>query len=248
MVTTTLLWLLYVVKSKRLALPLAVLIVTPVALFELVFLLANGIKILDGGYVPVVIALMLGLVMWAWWRGTQSVLQNTQKRRIGVKGFIAKMEHSSAHVIPGTALYLSPDPDAVPSALLHNLKHNRVRHAQIVLLTVETLRVPQATADERASFERLSPGFARLTLRFGFMETPNVSRAMGAARRAGLKFDVMATTFFLSRNRVFATEPFGFGRIMDRIFVFLSRLAADPTEYYHLPRNRVVELGERTAL
>jgi len=229
-------------------LPVALVIVAPVGVLELVFLAANLSKIHDGGYVPVLIALALGAVMWAWWRGTQQLLGIADKSKVALKGFVEQMEKSSAHVIPGTAFFLSADPDAVPSALLHNLKHNRVRHEQTVLLTVETLRAPMALAEERVSLERLTPGFTRLTLRFGFMETPNVSRALGQARQAGLKFDVMATTFFLARKRFVVVGPFGIGRIFDQIYAFLSRLSADPTEYYHLPRNRVVELGERTAI
>ncbi len=248
MVVTTTLWLLYVVNNKRLSLSVALALVAPVASLELVFLAANLSKINDGGYVPVLIALALGIVMWAWWRGTQQLLGIAQKSKVGLNGFARQMEKSSAHVIPGTAFFLTPDPDAVPSALLHNLKHNRVRHEQTVLLTVETLRVPTATAEERVSLERLTPGFVRLTLRFGFMETPNVSRALGQARKAGLAFDVMTTTFFLGRRRFVVVGPFGIGRVFDQIYAFLSRLSADPTEYYHLPRNRVVELGERTAI
>jgi KUP system potassium uptake protein len=248
MVTTTLLWLIYVVKTGRLSLPVALMMAAPVGLLELVFLTANMSKFHDGGYVPVFIALALAVVMGAWWRGTQETKAVADKGKIALQGFVARMEGSSAHIIPGTAIFLSPDATAVPQALLHNLKHNRVRHEQVVLLTVETLRVPVATADERVSFERLTPGFARLTLRFGFMETPNVSRALGQARRVGLKFDVMTTTFFLGRRRFVVVGPFGIGRIFDQIYAFLTRLAADPTEYYHLPRNRVVELGERMAL
>jgi KUP system potassium uptake protein len=248
MVTTTVLGLLYVVNSGRMSLPLALVLVAPVGTLELIFLASNLSKIHDGGYVPVLIALALGVVMWAWWRGTQQTLAASQRTKIALDSFVAQMEQSSAHVIPGTAFFLTPDPDVVPSALLHNLKHNRVRHEQTVLLTVETLRVPLATPDERISLEQMTPGFVRLIVRFGFMETPNVSRALGLARRAGLKFDVMTTTFFLGRRRFVVVGPFGIGRIFDQIYAFLSRLSADPTEYYHLPRNRVVELGERTAL
>ena len=157
------------------------------------------------------------------------------------------MRNSSVHIIPGTAFFLTGDPDIVPSALLHNIKHNRVLHDQTVLLTVETLRVPYATAEERATVEPLGGCLLRLTLRFGFMETPNVSKAMTHARRAGLKFDVMTSTFFLGRRRAVATGR-GLELVLDRIYVALSRIAADPTDFYHLPRDRVVELGERVAI
>ncbi len=245
MVITTLLGLIYVISLGRLKPLTALLLVAPIMVLELAFLSSNLSKIHDGGYVPMLIALVVGLIMWAWWRGTQILLVKAHKNQVALIGFVGSMGRSSANIIPGTAFFLTPDPDTVPSALLHNLKHNRVLHEQTVLLTVETLRVPFATAEERASYEQLSSGFARLVLRFGYMETPNIARAMGPARKAGLKFDVMTSTFFLGRRRPVVTGPFGVARVFDRIYTLLSRLAADPTEYYHLPRNRVVELGER---
>jgi KUP system potassium uptake protein len=151
----------------------------------------------------------MALIMWAWWRGTQLVRARVHKMAISVKSLCRSMRNSSVHVIPGTAFFLTGDSGIVPSALLHNIKHNRVLHEQTVLLTVETLRVPYATAEERASVEPLGGCFLRLILRFGFMETPNVSRAMAMPGRAGLRFDVMASTFFLGRRRAVVAGPAG---------------------------------------
>ena len=248
MVLTTILGALYLHKARRMALPLVFLIVTPFLAVEFAFLASNLMQIADGGYVPALIALVLCVVMIAWWRGTQRVSARLHKQAIPLASFVRSMRHSSVHVIPGTAFFLTPDADVVPSALLHNLKHNRVLHDQTVLLTVETLRVPYATMEERAEYKVLDSHFAVLTLRFGFMETPNVSRAMVHARRAGLKFDVMASTFFLGRRRPVASGPSGLGLMLDRIYAGLSRISADPTDFFHLPRDRVVELGERVAI
>ena len=247
MVLTTLLGTLYLVRSGRLSAPVAVLVAAPFLAVELVFLASNALKIGDGGYVPVIAAAVTGFIMWTWWRGTQAVKARVAKLAISTGGFVKMMRNSSVNVIPGTAFFLTGDPEIVPSALLHNIKHNRVLHEQTVLLTVETLRVPYATADERASVEPLGGCFIRVILRFGFMETPNVSRAMVHARAAGLKFDVMASTFFLGRRRAVATGS-GLELLMDKAYVALSRMAADPTDFYHLPRDRVVELGERVAI
>ncbi len=247
MVLTTLLGALYLVRSGRMRAPMAALAVAPILSVELVFLASNLAKIGDGGYVPVVVAGVVGLVMWAWWRGTQAVKTRVGKLAVSVPSVVRMMRNSSVNVIPGTAFFLTGDPEITPSALLHNIKHNRVLHEQTVLLTVETLRVPFATADERATVEPLGGCFVRLILRFGFMETPNVSRAMAHARAAGLKFDVMASTFFLGRRRAVATGQ-GLELAMDKLYVGLSRIAADPTDFYHLPRDRVVELGERVAI
>ena len=247
MVLTTLLGTLYLVRSGRLSAPVAVLVAAPFLAVELVFLASNALKIGDGGYVPVIAAAVTGFIMWTWWRGTQAVKARVAKLAISTGGFVKMMRNSSVNVIPGTAFFLTGDPEIVPSALLHNIKHNRVLHEQTVLLTVETLRVPYATADERVSVEPLGGCFIRVILRFGFMETPNVSRAMVHARAAGLKFDVMASTFFLGRRRAVATGS-GLELLMDKAYVALSRMAADPTDFYHLPRDRVVELGERVAI
>ena len=247
MVLETILASLFIWRALRVPLGLSVLIVAPVLVVETTFFASNALKFFDGGYVPVIAAAVVGFIMWAWWRGTQLVRARVAKLAVSVPSFLKMMKGSSVNIIPGTAFFLTGDPDIVPSALLHNIKHNRVLHAQTVLLTVETLRVPYATAEERASVEPLGASVQRLTLRFGFMETPNVSRAMVHARRAGLKFDVMGSTFFLGRKRAVATGS-GLELIMDRVYVALARIAADPTDFYHLPRDRVVELGERVAI
>jgi KUP system potassium uptake protein len=247
MVLETTLGALFLWRVMKIRLPLSLLIVSPILLLETTFFASNATKFFDGGYVPVLIALCMALVMASWWRGTQKVMARVHKLAISVPSLVRSMRNSSVHVIPGTAFFLTPDADVVPSALLHNLKHNRVLHEQTVLLTVETLRVPYATAEERATVEPLGGCFLRVILRFGFMETPNVSRAMAHARAAGLKFDVMASTFFLGRRRAVATGE-GVDLVMDKLYVALSRMAADPTDFYHLPRDRVVELGERVAI
>ena len=226
---------------------MAMLLAAPILGVELVFLASNLSKISDGGYVPAIAAAVIGFIMWSWWRGAQAVRARVAKLAVSVPNLVRMMRNSSVHRIPGTAFFLTGDPEIVPSALLHNIKHNRVLHEQTVLLTVETLRLPYATADERVFVEPLGGSFVRLVLRFGFMETPNVSRALAHARRAGLKFDVMSSTFFLGRRRAVATGE-GLELALDKVYVALARMAADPTDFYHLPRDRVVELGERVAL
>ena len=247
MVLTTTLGVLFLIRSGRLRPLPALLLAAPVAAVEGVFLASNLAKIGDGGYVPVLVAGVTALIMGSWWRGAQLVRARVQKMAIAVPSFVRMMRNSSVNVIPGTAFFLTGESGIVPSALLHNIRHNRVLHEQTVLLTVETLRVPYATAEERASVEVLGGCFLRLTLRFGFMETPNVSRAMAHARRAGLRFDVMSSTFFLGRRRAVATGR-GLELALDRFYVAMSRFSADPTDFYHLPRDRVVELGERVAI
>lgn len=247
MLVTTLLALIYLHGSNKMPFWLALLMLVPIGVIEMFFLMANLVKVLDGGYVPLLLAVALGTIMWAWWSGTQAIAQKAHRTAVDFDRFVASMARSSVHIVPGTALFLTSDPSVTPSALLHNIKHNHVLHQQNVLLTVETLRVPVATTEERASFESIDERFGRLTLRFGYMETPNVSNAMLAARRAGLKFDVMSTSFFLGRRRPVFSSVFGIKRFLSQLYALLYRFATDPSDYFRLPRNRVVELGERFA-
>jgi KUP system potassium uptake protein len=245
MVLTTILAFIYLRASGRMSLPGTLALLLPIGLFELAFALSNIVKIATGGYVPVMIAVVLGLVMWSWWSCALALKEKSHRLAVSFASFQTSMAKSSVTIVPGTAFFLTSDATVVPSALLHNLKHNRILHEQNVLLTVETLRAPVALAEERASFERLDARFVRLTLRFGYMELPNVARALTHARRAGLRFDVMSASFFLGRRRPIPQSPFGARRFFENLFAVLYRFSTDPTDYFHLPRNRVIELGER---
>jgi KUP system potassium uptake protein len=248
MLITTALAFVYLFKSGLMHWGLALLLTGPIFAIESLFFASNLAKIGDGGYVPLLVAAGIGVTMWAWWRGTQTILAKVLRQQVSLVSFVRSMTKSSVHMVPGTAFFLSPDADVVPQALLHNLKHNRVLHDQNVILTIETLRTPTADAAESASYEVLSPHFSRLTLRFGFMQTPNVSRALGQARKSGLRFDVMQTSFFLGRRRPVIAAEMGLKRGLDRLYALLTRFSADPSDFYHLPRNRVVELGERVTI
>jgi KUP system potassium uptake protein len=248
MIVTSLLALLYLVRIRGYGHVRAFLSVLPILVVEAAFAAANFTKLHEGGYVPVLIAVAMLLVMWAWVRGTAMISAKTRHTEIPLEGFLSSMRGSSVARVPGTAFFLTGDGSTVPAALLHNLKHNRVLHARNVLLTVKTASVPHVDDDERLEMEDLGQGFQRVTLRFGFMETPNVSRALGLARREGLKFDVMSTSFFLGRRRYVPGMRIGMSRILDRIYVALTRVAADPIDYFHLPRDRVVEIGARMSV
>jgi KUP system potassium uptake protein len=248
MVITTLLLIIWALASRRRPVWQTMLLALPILGIEIGFLAANLSKFADGGYAPVAVAAFGMLLMWAWWRGTQSILARIRRTRIELRPFADRMLASSAHTVPGTAFFLTPDADAVPSALLHNLKHNRVLHERNVILTVDSLRLPVAPDEERMTIEVLNDRFTRVVLRYGFMETPNLSRALARARREGLKFDVMSTTFFVGRRRPVPSGEGWIDRTLDRLYALLHRLSADPSEYYRLPRDRMVELGERVAV
>jgi KUP system potassium uptake protein len=248
MIVDTILALVFARIGWRLGWWILVPLGTVFLMLEGTFLLSNLAKFFDGGFVPVVLSALMVFTMSTWWRGTQSAMQREAQARVGMEKFAKSMAHSSVTVVPGTAFFLTSDPASVPPALLHNLKHNRVLHDHNVVLTVETLRVPAASEEDRISFAPIDERFARLVLRFGYMETQNISRALGAARRHGVRFDVMSTSFFLGRRKLVAAGRGDWRDILDRFYIALSRFSADPSDFYHLPRDRVVELGARMTL
>ncbi|MCW3780300.1 potassium transporter Kup [Defluviimonas salinarum] len=245
MLVDTVLAVVFASRGWRIPLFVSILVAVPFLVLETAFFGSNLLKIFDGGYVPVLIASGLGLVMASWWRGTQLSLALSQKQKVDLESFATSMLTSSAQVVPGVAMFFTSNASSVPPALLHNLKHNRVMHARNIIVTVETARVPHVGDEERAEYQEINERFARLRLRFGFMETPNVTRALGQARREGLKFVVMETSFFLGRRKVVLGARAGVLRLLDRIYIALTRVAADPSDFYRLPRDRVVELGAR---
>ena len=248
MIVDSILAMIYVYKGWRWSLWLIILIALPFVGLESTFFLSNMTKFFHGGFVPVALAVTISVLMFSWWRGTQLAMAAGHKQMVDLDSFARSMLKSSVHVVPGTAFFLTSDSNAVPPALLHNLKHNRVLHDRNVILTVETVRVPTVNERDRAEYLPINDRFARLILRFGFMESPNVSKALGRARREGLKFDVMTTSFFLGRRKVVLGGRDGMGRVLDRLFIALGRFSADPSEFYQLPRDRVVELGARISV
>jgi KUP system potassium uptake protein len=246
-VTTVLAMALARVKWHR-PVWLIALVASPVVVVELAFLGSNLLKVADGGWVPLAMAIVLMVLMWAWWRGSALVKARDSAAAIPLEGFAARMEGSSAKQADGVAIFLTTDSAHVPHALLHNLKHNQVLHETNVVLSVEIADEPIVDENDRLTISQVSAHVLRLKLRFGFMETPNVSQALVAARKRGLKYEVMKTTFFLGRRRFAAVRHAGVRRVLDRLYILLHRVAADPTEFYHLPRDRVVEIGARSSV
>ena len=226
-----------------LALALAVLV--PLAAIEVSFFGANLLKFFHGGYVPVFLALALALAMATWVRGTSIVYKKAHTSSTEVPSLIEMLEKSKSVMrAPGTAVFLTSDPENAPSALLHNLKHNHVLHERNILLSVSVATTPRVPEDERLSIEHLSDDFIRLFVGYGYMEEPNVPRALGLARKLGVKFDIMATSFFLSRRSFRASRETGMPLWQDHLFITLSKSGTDAASFYRLPSNRVVELGE----
>lgn len=248
MIITTALAYLMLHRVWGLPKVVAIVVLGPIMLIEAAFLAANLAKVPDGGYVPLLLGATLVIMMWTWARGTQQLFEQSRKLSVPLVDFVPRIEKSSALRAPGAAVFLTSDLSATPPALLHNLKHNHILHEHIIVLTVETRDVPRVPENERAVIERLSDRFERISLRFGFMETPNINRALGHCRKQGLQFEGMKTSFFLGRRKLVAKAEIGMPIWQDHLYIFMSRLAADPSDFYHLPRDRVVELGSQVAV
>ncbi|GAC1041796.1 potassium transporter Kup [Rhizobium sp. No.120] len=251
MVVTSIMAFEFVRVRWNWTLPMAVAVLTPLLLLEFVFLGANLLKIHDGGYVPVMIATAFTVIMWTWRRGTAILMEKTRHTDIPLSSFVSSIErksdHSPAHV-PGTAIFLTSDPESAPAALLHNLKHNHVLHDKNVILTIRTTNKPRVAQEDRYTVEKVSDRFSRVELRFGFMESQNVSQALATLRKTGLKFDIMSTSFYLGRRKLVPDAKSGMPHWQDRLYIALANAATDPSDYFRLPANRVVELGSHVII
>ena len=210
---------------------------------------ANTLKIPDGGWFPLVLGLFLFTVMTTWRRGRELVVREIKQGGLALAPFIANMSEHPPIRVPGTAVFLTANLEAVPHALLHNLKHNKVLHERNVLLTVAILETPVAEAEERIQIASLSSDFYSLELHFGFAEDPNIPLALSMCSREGLSFDMMDTTFFLSRESIVSNErrP-GMARWRDKLFAFMARNALPATSFGLIPGNRLIELGVRVEI
>src|SRR5574337_571811 len=210
---------------------------------------ANTLKIPDGGWFPLVLGLVLFTVMTTWRRGRELVVREIKQGGLALAPFIENMTEHPPIRVPGTAVFLTANQEAVPHALLHNLKHNKVLHERNVLLTVAILETPVAEADERIQIIPMSDDFYGLELHFGFAEDPNIPLALSLCTREGLGFDMMDTTFFLSRESIVSNErrP-GMARWRDKLFAFMARNALPATAFFQIPGNRLIELGAQVEI
>ncbi len=245
MIMSSVLAIVVIAKTWKLGWPLALLIMTPLIVTDAVFLSANLLKIKDGGYIPLMLGVIGVVVMWTWMRGTRFVEGRIEREAIPIREFAKSMSTSSATRVKGTAMYLTSSPEITPPALLHNLKHNKVLHERNVILSVYTLNQPTVPQNERITLKRVSEEFSTLELRYGFMEDPNLPRALAQAKAHGLPFDMMKTSFFVGRRSYRASASVGMPLWQDHIFISLVRQSYDATEYFRIPAGRVVELGNQ---
>src|SRR4051794_30402678 len=235
-------------KGWRWSLGLALAVMVPFLIIDLAFFGANLTKLFTGGCVPVMLAMALILLMWTWVKGPRILFEKSRKTDVPLAELVAMLEKSPPHRVKGTAVFLTSDPATAPTALLHNLKHNKVLHEKNVVMTVRSVDVPRVSVDERVTIALLGDSFWRVTATYGYMETPNIPRGLALLRKLGFKFDIMATSFFLSRRSIRPAARSGMPLWQDKLFIALARSASDATDFFQIPTGRVVEVGTQVTV
>jgi KUP system potassium uptake protein len=215
---------------------------------DLAFFGANLLKFMQGGWLPLLVALVIVALMGTWWRGRQMLAEIRGRDALPIDTFLAGIRPDRPVRVPGTAIFLTARLDRVPGALLHSLKHYKVLHERVVLMTVRTVDEPSVADDERMEVKDLGKGFYTISARFGFIEQPNVLRALALCRTKGLGFELMETSFFVGRETLRAARRSPLGRWRQRLFIILSNNALNATTFFRIPPNRVIEVGGHVEL
>ncbi|GLR83736.1 potassium transporter Kup [Bradyrhizobium iriomotense] len=248
MVVTGLMGFVVIWKAWRWSPLAAAALIAPFLCLDLTFLAANLLKVFEGGWVPLALGALMIILMYTWRRGSRLLFEKSRKLEFPLADLVAMLEKRPPQRVPGTAVFLTSDPLSAPTALMHSLKHYKVLHEKNVILTIETAQTPRIDPVERVKLEQISPTFSKVTLKFGFMESPNVPKALAIARKLGWQFDIMSTSFFLSRRALKPAAHSGMPRWQDRLFISLSRSANDATDYFQIPSGRVVEVGTQVTI
>ena len=248
MVVTAMMAIVVIWRVWRWPLLGALALMLPFLFIDLTFLAANLLKIVDGGWMPLALGTVVMALMYTWRRGSRLLFEKTRRLETPLESLVASLEKKPPARVPGTAVFFTSDPLSAPTALLHSLKHYKVLHEKNVILTIETADTPRVNAAERVRIEPVGETFSRVSLRFGFMETPNVPKALAIARKLGWQFDIMSTSFFLSRRSLKPAAHSGMPRWQDRLFIALTRVANDATDYFQIPTGRVIEVGTQVTV
>src|SRR5689334_8154802 len=226
----------------------AAAVIVPFVFIDMSFFAANLLKLFEGAWVPLLFGVAVAVMIWTWRRGAAILVAKTLRIEVPLMDLIKSLEKRPPHIVKGTAVFLTSDPSFVPTAMMHNLKHNKVLHEHNVILTIETAQTPRVDLSERVKMDTISEKFSTVRLRFGFMESPNVPKALVIARKLGWQFDIMATSFFVSRRSLKPSAQSGMPLWQDHLFIAMSRSANDATDYFQIPTGRVVEVGTQVTI
>lgn len=247
MLVTSLLLFIVMWRLWKWALWIAIVVIVPMLIIDIGFLIANFAKFGQGGWVPAMTATIIAFIMTTWILGRRRLSEKTRRDEVPLEFLVENLAKKKPTIVPGTAVFLTSDIEGAPTALLHSLKHYKVLHEHNVILTVLTSETPRVPDDEKVTIDAYNDLFYRVIVRFGYIETPNIPKALALARKLGWKFDIMSTSFFLSR-RSLKPSPKGLPIWLDRVFIALAKNATDATEYFHIPTGRVVEIGTQVIL
>jgi KUP system potassium uptake protein len=215
---------------------------------DLAFFGSNLLKFMHGGWFSLLVAAIVFALMSTWKRGREVLRERLEEAALPIDLFLPDLETSTLPRVPGTAVFLTGDPAGTPLALLHNIKHNKVVHERTILLTLITEDVPYVAESERITVKALDQGFCRVVARYGFMEVPDVPVLLEKIEFAGVRIDPAQVSYFMGREQLIATGRSGMGRWREALFAYLARNAQSATTYFHVPPNRVVELGAQVEL
>jgi KUP system potassium uptake protein len=241
MLLTSLLMFLAMREVWGWSLPVSIVVAGLFVIVDLSFVAANMMKVLEGGWVPLVVGATLFFAMWTWRQGRIALGRALERDTLPLNDFIAQV-HKKPRV-PGTAIYLTSRTDVVPVPLLHNLKHNKVLHERIVLLHIVTRHIPRVLPDNRLEVVHLGDNFHSITAYYGFMQSPNVPRLLHRCGEYDLRFDMMDTSFFVGRVTIVPKQKSRMGAFRCKLFEAMHRNALSATEFFRIPPNRVIELG-----
>jgi KUP system potassium uptake protein len=215
---------------------------------DLTFLTANALKIRHGGWVPLVIAIILYFIMTTWKHGREILSKRIAEQSLPVKMLLTEIAAEPPIRVPGTAVFMYGSADGTPPALVLNLTHNKVLHEKIIFLTIITEDVPQVTLEQRVVVKRTGKGFHRVIARYGFMQDPDIAEVLAACKASSLDIPLAGTTFFLGRETLIASDRPGMAIWRERLFAFMSRNALRATAFYKIPPNQVFEIGSYVEL
>ena len=248
MLVDSLLAFIVIWKGWRWGMAAAAAVILPFLIIDVAFFSANLLKLFSGGYVPVLFAFALIVLMWTWVRGTKILFDKTRKTDVPLLELVGMLTKSPPYRVKGMAVFLTSDPETAPASLLHNLKHNKVLHERNVILTVRSADTPRVAESERVRLSRITDDFWRVEMVYGYMESPNVPKGLAILRKQGFKFDIMSTSFFLSRRSIRPAAHSGMPLWQDRIFITLAKNANDATDFFQIPTGRVVEVGTQVTV
>ena len=249
MVVTTCLAFVVVHKLWKWNLAKSLLVILPFLVIDLIFFGANILRVVDGGWVPLAVGALICLIIWIWVRGKQLIDSRENEGAMTLAELGKSLAKSKVARVDGTAVYLTANPEGVPGTILHNLKHNRVLHARNIVLSIRTASVPHVPSEERSTYVKVDQNFARVILKYGFMETPDVPNDLAQAIPVkDAPLDYMMTSYFMGKSVLSASKDEGLPFWQDIILIFLQRNAYNPAEFFGIPSNRIVALGAQVVI